>query len=156
MRIFCFNLQISVLICLLTKYDTDKSKTLKWNWKGTSYEIKINWLASSDRRYAITHATWHSVMHVYKQIHAHTYIHICMYMCTYPFIRIFVMAVDSCGCSRGALKRALISSTCGVRLSGVRRARGECVGEECEGYSAAAEILLRYQRIQISSGQAHL
>lgn len=45
------------------------------------------------------------------------------------------MAVDSCACSRGALKRALISSTCGVRLSGIRRAREEWqgVGEELEG-----------------------
>lgn len=51
-------------------------------------------------------------------VHTHVcYIHIC----TYPIVRIFVMAVDSCACSRGALKRALISGTCGVRLSGVRQ-----------------------------------
>lgn len=50
-------------------------------------------------------------------VYTHMYIHIC----TYPIVRIFVMAVDSCACSRGALKRALISGTCGVRLSGVRQ-----------------------------------
>lgn len=73
-------------------------------------------------------------MHVHMFVCVmYTYIHIC----TYPIIRIFVMAVDSCAFSRGATKRALISGTCGVRLSGVRP-DGE--GRR-EGQGGVAEVL---------------
>lgn len=79
---------------------------------------------------ALRHAV---CMYICMCVYTYMYIHIC----TYPIIRIFVMAVDSCACSRGATKRALISGTCGVRLSGVRQ-DGE--GRR-EGHGGVAEVL---------------